>query len=135
MASSYDLASSATPTQYRVLGDGTSSPSQEDGSTDGSWHDDMSKTPRNGFSASVASTIIGPRGASLAPSGPPPGSFSSDLKSIGLSRSATPRPDITFTGRGNNIGDEEITTTEQRQALIRSKIAKELKIKTGTENM
>src|SRR4030095_3692472 len=106
MASTYDLASSATPTQYRVLGDGASSSSQEDGSTDGGRDNAASRTPRNGFSVSVASTTIGLRGASLAPSAPPPGSFSSDLKSMGIPRSVTPRPDLTFTGRGVNVTDD-----------------------------
>ncbi|KAK2800888.1 hypothetical protein FQN51_005823 [Onygenales sp. PD_10] len=138
MASTFDLASSATPTQHRVLKDGSSLSSQEDGSTDGSWHDAGSKGARNGkpASASASSSSFGPRGASLAPSGPPPGSFSSELKSIGTIRSTTPRPDLPYPSRGNNSLDGgEYSSAEQRQAIIRGQIAKEMKIKSGTENM
>ncbi|KAK2813674.1 hypothetical protein FQN50_000072 [Emmonsiellopsis sp. PD_5] len=138
MASTFDLASSATPTQHRVLKDGSSLSSQEEGSTDGSWHDAVSKGARNGkpASASASSSNFGPRGASLAPSGPPPGSFSSELKSIGTIRSTTPRPDLPYPSRGNNSLDGgEYSSAEQRQAIIRGQIAKEMKIKSGTENM
>ncbi|PGG99617.1 hypothetical protein AJ79_08477 [Helicocarpus griseus UAMH5409] len=138
MASKYDLASSATPTQHRVLKDGNSFSSQEDGSTDGSWHDAASKSSsRNGKPASQTSSNFGPRGASLAPSGPPPGSFSSDLNRMGTVRSTTSRPDLPFPSRANNSldGGDGSSSAEHRQAVLRGKIAKELKIKSGTENM
>lgn len=52
------------------------------------------------------------------------------------SRSVTPRADSTYTRRASrSIGEEDYATTEERQAVIRDKIAKEMKIKTGTENM
>lgn len=52
------------------------------------------------------------------------------------SRSVTPRADGTYTRRASrSIGEEDYATTEERQAVIRDKIAKEMKIKTGTENM
>lgn len=163
MASKYDLASSATPTQHRVLNDGTSFSSQEDASTDGSWHDAASKSSRNGNKpASVASSnnnsnnnnnIInnninnfGSRGASVTPSGPPPGSFSSDLKSVGTIRgttattasasTSTSRPELAFPSRITTLDGVDVPSrAEQRQAVLRGKIAKELKIKSGTENM
>lgn len=52
------------------------------------------------------------------------------------SRSVTPRADGTYTRRtSRSIGEEDFPTTEERQAVIRDKIAKEMKIKIGTENM
>ncbi|EEQ92166.1 hypothetical protein RJZ56_003444 [Blastomyces dermatitidis] len=158
MASKYDLASSATPTQHRVLNDGSSLSSQEDASTststDGSWHDVASKSSRNGTGKKPASTSssssinnhinFGPRGASLAPSGHPPGSFSSDLRSIGTIRrpttpstsTSTSRPELPFSSRINLLDGVDLPSrAEQRQAVLRGKIAKELKIKSGTENM
>lgn len=61
-----------------------------------------------------------------------PGSFSSDLKSIGHWRGATPRADAIIS---RAIDEDPLTTSEKRQATIRDQIAKEMKIKTGTENM
>ena len=89
---------------------------------------------RDGRSISNASVTFGPRGSSLAPSGPPPGSFSSDLKTATLSRTGTPRPDL-----GGFISTEHIptdnTTSEQRQIDLRDRINKEIKIKIGSENL
>ena len=77
---------------------------------------------------------MGGRG-SLAPSFGGPGSFSAELKSM-HSRSVTPRPDGQYNRRASrSIGEEDLHTTEERQAFLRGKIAKETKIKTGTENM
>lgn len=80
-----------------------------------------------------------------------PGSFSSELKSMNTSRSVTPRPPVadgtgtaasTVSGifharRASGTVDpgDGVSQTEERQASIRDKIAKEMKIKTGTENM
>ncbi|KAJ5614109.1 hypothetical protein N7528_007763 [Penicillium herquei] len=134
MASGHTSAFSAS-TQHRVLGDGRSSFSQDGTSVDGSYADGASRSVRNGRSGSGGSMSTAPRGASLAPSFGGPGSFSAELKSM-HSRSVTPRPDGTYTRRASrSIGEDDFPTTEERQAVIRDKIAKEIKIKTGTENM
>lgn len=134
MASGHTSAFSAS-TQHRVLGDGRSSFSQDGGSADGSYIDGAARSVRNGRSGSGGSISTAPRGASLAPSFGGPGSFSAELKSMN-SRSVTPRPDGTYTRRASrSIGEDDLPTTEERQAIIRDKIAKEMKIKSGTENM
>lgn len=135
MASGHNSAFSTTSTQHRVLGEGRSSLSQDGSSADGSWHDASSRTGRNDRSESGGSATMAPR-ASLAPSFGGPGSFSAELKSMN-SRSVTPRPDGTYAARGasRSIGEDDFPNTEERQAVIRDKIAKEMKIRTGTENM
>ncbi|KAL2834342.1 Rapamycin-insensitive companion of mTOR, N-term-domain-containing protein [Aspergillus cavernicola] len=141
MASGYQSNFSATSVQHRTVGDGRSLSSQDDGFVDDSWPGPAStKTGRNSRSESGGSTSINPRGGSLAPSSGGPGSFSSDLKSMKTSRSTTPRadirPDVQYARRpSSNIDYDDLPTTEERQAAIRDKIAKEMKIKTGTENM
>ncbi|GFF30740.1 protein ste16 [Aspergillus udagawae] len=139
MASGYNSGFSATSIQHRDLGDGRSYASQEDASANGSWAENASRPGRNGRSQSGNSASIRPRGGSggsLAPSLGGPGSFSSELKSMTTSRSVTPRPDGTYRRRGSsNVELDELSSTEERQAAIRDKIAKEMKIKTGTENM
>ncbi|OQD81832.1 hypothetical protein PENANT_c025G05566 [Penicillium antarcticum] len=133
MASGHNSAFSAS-TQHRALVDGRSSLSHDDNSANGSWNDGTPRTGRNGRSESGGSSNMGGRG-SLAPSFGGPGSFSAELKSMN-SRSVTPRPDGQYNRRASrSIGEEDLHTTEQRQAFLRSKIAKETKIKTGTENM
>lgn len=89
---------------------------------------------RDGRSLSNISVAFGPRGSSLAQA-PPPGSFSSDLKSATVSRIGTPRADFGgFTG-GDYANLENTTTSEQRQIDLRDKINKETKIKIGSENL
>ncbi|KAJ5081726.1 hypothetical protein NUU61_009990 [Penicillium alfredii] len=134
MASGHNSAYSAS-TQHRVLGEGRSSFSQDGGSADGSWNDGTSRPGRNGRSESGGSSTMGARGGSLAPSFGGPGSFSAELKSM-HSRSVTPRPDGSYMRRASrSIGEDDLHTTEERQAVIRDRIAKEMKIKSGTENM
>ncbi|EIT78174.1 Rapamycin-insensitive companion of mTOR, N-term-domain-containing protein [Aspergillus flavus] len=139
MASGYNSTFSTTSTQHRAAGDGRSYSSLDDGSVDGSWPGVASRSGRNARSESGGSATIGFRAApSLAPSSGSggPGSFSSELKSMKTSRSTTPRPDTTFRRRGSsNVEPDDLSSTEERQAAIRNKIAKEMKIKTGTENM
>ncbi|KAL1976877.1 hypothetical protein VTN31DRAFT_3159 [Thermomyces dupontii] len=137
MASASNIGASATSSQGRGVGDGRPfiSRSQEDCPPSGSWQDAASKATRNGRSASGGAASIGARGAGLVPA-TQPGSFSSDLKSV---RSITPRPDTALgrigTSSSQEKWDDDTSTSEQRQAAIREKIAKEMKIKTGTENM
>ncbi|KAF2457821.1 cytosolic regulator pianissimo [Lineolata rhizophorae] len=90
------------------------------------------------LSAASATSALGARSAvgaaSYAPStaGPPPGSFSSELRSTS-GRSETPRPEFT---RNTSFGEDEArTASEQRQAEFRDAIEKEIKIKIGSENM
>ncbi|RAH39730.1 putative cytosolic regulator Pianissimo [Aspergillus brunneoviolaceus CBS 621.78] len=136
MASGYNSGFSATSVQHRALGDGPSYSSLEDGSADGSWAEPATRPGRNARSESGGSATIGARGGSLTTSVGAPGSFSSELKSMKSSRSTTPRPDGALNRRPSSfIDQDDMPTTEERQAVIRDKIAKEMKIKTGTENM
>lgn len=133
MASTNSQAYSVTPTQSRVLTDGRARSGSDDGPGD------ISSVARpgskNGRSLSSSSSQFGPRSTSLAPSMTQPGSFSSDMKSTAISRSGTPRPDMPFGTISTNTLDTNHMTSEQRQAFVRDKIAKEMKIKIGTENM
>ncbi|RAK70888.1 putative cytosolic regulator Pianissimo [Aspergillus fijiensis CBS 313.89] len=136
MASGYNSGFSATSVQHRALGDGPSYSSLEDGSADGSWAEPATRPGRNARSESGGSATIGVRGGSLTTSVGAPGSFSSELKSMKSSRSTTPRPDGALNRRPSSfIDQDDMPTSEERQAVIRDKIAKEMKIKTGTENM
>src|SRR6266568_3458370 len=85
-----------------------------------------SRTGRDGRSLSAASIITGTRGQSFAASGPPPGSFSSELR-FTASRSETPRPD--FIAHPSFAEEDSHSTSEQRQAEIQDQIDKETKIK------
>ena len=137
MASSENVtAYSVTPTQNRLFrGQHESRKSEEVG------FGSQRPFAKNGRSMSSSSAQYGPGATSLAStvSTVTPGSFSSDLKSTNYSRSGTPRPDLSVlsTSRLQSYGqdDEGLTLSEQRQAVVRDKIAKELKIKLGTENM
>lgn len=140
MASGYNSAFSANSTQHPAVGDGRPFSSHGRKSADGNWGGDRPGTGRNGRSQSGGSATPGFRGgaggSSLAPtSAAGPGSFSADMKSMTTSRSTTPRPESVFPGRGSSIDEDSRPSTEQRQAIIRDQIAKEIKIKTGTENM
>lgn len=91
-----------------------------------------SRTGRDGRSLSAASIITGTRGQSFAASGPPPGSFSSELR-FTASRSETPRPD--FIAHPSFAEEDSHSASEQRQAEIQDQIDKETKIKIGSENL
>lgn len=131
----------------------------------GSWGDAAARAVRNARSESGGSmSIYHPRGGGSAGtvasgSGAGPGSFSSELKSMNTSRSVTPRPPVADgagsgagAGSAGNTGSsggiyatrrasgtvdpsDGFSNSEERQGVIRDKIAKEMKIKTGTENM
>ena len=96
---------------------------------------------RSGRSLSGGSTHQGLKGPLqlMSTSNAGPGSFSADLKSTNYPRSGTPRPDLlglsTSRLQSQDPEDDGPTLSEQRQAVFRDKIAKELKIKLGTENM
>ncbi|KAI4242980.1 MAG: hypothetical protein LQ352_007123 [Teloschistes flavicans] len=88
---------------------------------------------REGRSLSNANVTFAPRGSSLA-QGPPPGSFSSDLRSTTLPRAGTPRTEQApfFAHYGRRDVEK---TTEERQTELREQINKEIKIKVGSENL
>jgi rapamycin-insensitive companion of mTOR len=130
-------AYSVTPTQGRVLR------SQQDSRNSDEVAHTVLQRPisRSGRSLSGGSTHHGLKGSlqPLSASNAAPGSFSTELKSTNYPRSGTPRPDLLglSTSRLQSQDPEEdaLTLSEQRQAVFRDKIAKELKIKLGTENM
>ena len=135
MASTNSLAYSVTPTQSRVLDDGRARSGSDDGRMDaGAMPRPGSK---NGRSLSGGSNPFGPRNTSIAASTAQPGSFSVDLKSMSTSRVGTPRPDFPpFASVSNSILDTNNgLSSEKRRVILQDKIAKEMKIKTGTENM
>lgn len=89
---------------------------------------------KDGRAPSIASYGAGTRGNSYATTiAPGPGSFSSELRTTTTSRSDT-RP--TLAEHTSFAGDESMrTASEQRQAELRDKIEKEMKIKIGSENL
>lgn len=90
---------------------------------------------RDGRSMSNLNAPWGPRGASMAHSGQPPGSFSSDLKTMTLPRMGTSRAELGTFASGDYMHAKEEVTSEQRQSDLRNKINKETKIKVGSENL
>lgn len=129
-------SASATPTQNIFSRHGRSM-SNQGGGDNYSQKDGLhipTKEGRDGRSLSNAN-LFGPRGASLAPLGPPPGSFSSDLKTVAFSRGATSRLDSGGFVAGDYPSDDGVVSSEQRQIELRDKINKETKIKVGSENL
>ncbi|KIW08236.1 uncharacterized protein PV09_01164 [Verruconis gallopava] len=97
-----------------------------------------SRIPKDARSMSSTS-LYPPRGQSLGLSGPPPGSFSSELRSTS-SRTETPRPDFARNdssySASNTLDLEDArSVSEKRQAEITREIEKEKKIKEGSENL
>lgn len=129
-------ASSVTPTPYNIFRHGRSLSHQGPGETYGAREGTHAPSREGQEARSLANALVfGARGASLAPSGQPPGSFSSDLKTVSTPRAGTPRADLaTFTG-GDYFGTDGAISSEQRQHELRDKINKETKIKIGSENL
>ena len=129
-------AASVTPTQANVFRHERSLSQQAFGDPYGPREavHPIAKEGQEGRSLANA-LQFGPRGASLAASAQPPGSFSSDLKTVTLPRAGTPRADLgTFT-TGDHFGTEGASSSEQRQKELRDQIKKETKIKLGSENL
>jgi rapamycin-insensitive companion of mTOR len=131
MAPEINTASKVMPTQNRAFASYHVSRKSDDG---------IPKIPKDGRSYSSSSAHYGPRGSSLATNAmtvAAPGSFSTDLKNTTFPRAATPRPELAMSRvTSNGIDDDDhMIQSEQRQAAVRDKIAKETKIKLGTENM
>lgn len=129
-------ASSVTPTQNNIFRHGRSLSHQGPGETNGA-REGIHVPSREGQEArSFANALVfGPRGTSLAPSGQPPGSFSSDLKTVSTPRAGTPRAELGGSTGGDYFGMDGATSSEQRQHELRDKINKETKIKIGSENL
>lgn len=128
-------ASSVTPTQDNLFRHGRSM-SNESAGTTFRYREGLQapfRDGREGRSLSNAAVPFGPRGSSLA-QGPPPGSFSSDLKTVNSSRAGTPQKE-----QGPFFADyrpvEAEKSSEERQTELRDKINKETKIKVGSENL
>lgn len=129
-------ASSVTPTQNNIFRHGRSLSHQGPSETYGTREGTHTLAREGQDARSLANALVfGPRGASLAPSGQPPGSFSSDFKTVSSPRAGTPRADLGgFTG-GDYFGTDGAVSSEQRQHDLRDKINKETKIKIGSENL
>ena len=90
---------------------------------------------RDGRSLSNTAATFGPRGSSLVPQGPQPGSFSSDLKTVTFPRLGASRLESGNLFSLANKFDDNPNTSEHRQNELRDKINKETKIKIGSENL
>ena len=129
-------ASSVTPTQNNIFRHGRSLSHQGLGETYGAREGTHVPIREGQEARSLANALVfGPRGASLAPSGQPPGSFSSDLKAVSTSRTGTPRADMGVSTAADYFGIEGAKSSELRQHDLRDKINKETKIKIGSENL
>ena len=131
-------AASLTPTQSNIFRHGRSLSHQGPGNSYNEKDGVNSSTRETQDARSLANALaFGPRGASLAPSVQPPGSFSSAFSSrtVTLPRTGTPKTDNgTFQG-ADYFSLDPAASSEQRANLIREKINKETKIKVGSENL
>ena len=125
-----------TPTQNNIFRHGRSLSHQGPNETYGTREGTHTPAREGQEARSLANALVfGPRGASLAPSGQPPGSFSSDLKTVSTPRAGTPRADLGGSTGGDYFGTDGAISSEQRQHELRDKINKETKIKIGSENL
>ena len=128
--------SSVTPTQNNLFRHGRSLSHQGQGEIYGTREGSQAPSREVQDARSIANAIaFGPRGASLAPSAQPPGSFNSDLKAVALPRIGTPRAEQGVSTGGDYFGEDVGASSEQRQRDLRDKIKKETKIKVGSENL
>ena len=135
MAPLDSLGSSVTPTQNNAFKQSRSMSTPEGAQAEKDGLYPPPRSGKDGRSLSNTSVAFAPRGASLAPSGQAPGSFSSDLRSVGVPRSGTPRIDLGGYISRDDGREEGGTASEIRQAEFRDKINKETKIKIGSENL
>lgn len=133
-------ATSVTPTQSNVFRHGRSLSNQGAGEMS-TGREGLNVVTKDGRAVQEARSLanalaFGPRGASLAP---PPGSFSSDLRSVtaarGLGGGGTPKADTGAFVSGDYFSPDANLTSEERQYQIRERINKETKIKIGSENL
>jgi rapamycin-insensitive companion of mTOR len=126
---------SVTPTQ-RVAFKHASRKSDDFSST---WQRPSTKSNRS-LSGGTSHFGQPPTAKAIAGTGPP-GSFSTDLRSALHSRSTTPQNDSSNQQPAprpsfqNARSGDWADSSESRQAFVRDQIAKEMKIKMGTENM
>ena len=145
MASGYNPAAFSTTTAQQNLGDVRPFSSHGRKSTDGILGERPGMSRRrfsgSGVGRAIGNTMMAEGGTY---NGGARGSFSAEMKSASTSRSTTPRADPITTTPTNtssaafpkpSIDEDDRPSTEERQAAIRDQIAKEAKIKTGTENM
>ena len=95
----------------------------------------VEKLIQEGGKSINANATFSPRGSSLANSVAAPGSFSSNLKSTSGYRLLQSRPDLSTYASREDVRAAESTESEQRQAVFREMLKKELKIKDGSENL
>ena len=125
---------SVTPTQNNLFRHGRSLSHQSQGDI----YDAKTGTYEQDARSLANALSFGPRNASLAPSGPPPGSFSSDPKTINFGRVGPPgisKNELGTYAAGDYFGKQGTLSSEQRQTQLREKINKETKIRVGSENL
>lgn len=131
------LSSSSTPTQKALQPQNSTPNSAMYGrpslDRDGSQH----TTGSVGGSRTQLSTSAksyGQRGGSLAPS-PGPGSFSSEMRSQALASRAGSRMDMATSMSLERLEEDDTHKQQKATASLKEKLAKEYKIKEGSENM
>ena len=124
------LSSSATPTQKSIYSTNTRTSLDRD--RDGLQPTGGGNAPRALGSSAVS---FAPRGSSLNPS-PAPGSFSSNLRSqLAPSRTGSSQ-EVNFpTTNLDRLDEDDGVQPEQSISALRDKLAREMKIKEGSENM